>query len=1105
MDTAPVLSFGSLLRRHRVAAGLSQEELAEHASVSRRSISDMERGVPHRPHAETVALLADALDLAGAERVAFVEAARRLRTAPVHAVLPAPHRARGGGAPPFVGRARELALLERHLAGEGAPLLLLAGEPGIGKSRLLHAALPRATARGLAVLHGGCQRRGGQEPYAPLLGALQHGLQQREPKALEAVLRGCAWLVKLLPELAGGPIPALPSWTLPPEQERRLMGEAMVRFLANIAGRGGTVLLLDDLQWAGPDALDLLATLVRAAEVAPLRVIGTYRDTEVQPDDALSVLLADLLHARLATRRLVGPLSPPEAQQLLDVLWEERGDHEHARRAQALQRAGGVPFFLVSCAQALQQAEEEDHRTGVPWEVGHTVRQRVATLPAEARELLGVAAVGGRVVPRRLLAEAATEPEEAVLAALEAACRARLLEEHGPDEYQFAHDVIREVVEADLGAARRTMLHRRVAEALENTVRPLPLERLAYHYSQAALRDKAALYLEHAGDVARAQYANAAAETYYRGAVESLEQLGRSVDAAQIGEKWGAVLRMMGRHDGALAAFERAIAAYEAASDLESVARTLAETWLLHAERGPTTDVVQRYQAVVHQLEPRGPSPGLAALYAALAVLLHMSGRYADELSLADRAVQLAQGADDAELLAEAMNKRGNALVFMVGRVEEGMRAIEHTIHVGEEAGGMTNLAGWYAMLADACLQRGEVARSQELIARGHAIAEQQNNPLRLLNTTVSRAAIAFCTGEWSQAQTDYVWVRDTARQMEMPLRMVRAQVGLGRLFVARGEWEAASQELDEAIVIASQIDNVHELRSASLLLAERDLLAGQPATTLARLVALREHSDPQGRYIDDLPVWLAWAKAELGDLAEARALITQAITAMRADNRQVALMDGLRVQALVAMKQERWTEAGTALAEGVAVARGIGYPYAEGRLLHLRGVLHGARAGFQRIAQAGEPLQAALAIFQRLGARRDAAEVALALQALPSPAAQAVSVMPLLPRRAARQAPAPRNPARGRLAQRERHAWALEHLRTTGPLSPRSYAQALEVSVDTALRDLQALLRRGLVRAEGTTKDRRYVLSPAEVPPAPITASPLDSPPALKASDCGE
>jgi ATP-dependent Clp protease ATP-binding subunit ClpA len=137
-----------------------------------RTVSDLERGVSHTPHTDTVALLAEAQGLQGPDRGAFVVAAGRLR-AP--ASLAQPGRgmasvASDSDVSPFVGRQRELALLERHLAGQGPPVLLLAGEPGIGKTRLLHVATPRAIGHGLAVLEGGCQRRGAAHARAPRRG-----------------------------------------------------------------------------------------------------------------------------------------------------------------------------------------------------------------------------------------------------------------------------------------------------------------------------------------------------------------------------------------------------------------------------------------------------------------------------------------------------------------------------------------------------------------------------------------------------------------------------------------------------------------------------------------------------------------------------------------------------------------------------------------------------------------------------------------------------------------------------------------------------------------------------------------------------------------------
>jgi predicted ATPase len=147
----------------------------------------------------------------------------------------------------------------------------------------------------------------------------------------------------------------LPPWTVSPEQERRLMLEAVGRFLANVAGPAGTLLVLDDLQWAGADALDLLATLVRASTTIPLRVVGAYRDTEVHPADPLTVALADLAHTGLARHHLLHPLAPEVVYQLLDLLLDGHGGDRTSLVARVAERTGGVPFFVVSCAQALRE------------------------------------------------------------------------------------------------------------------------------------------------------------------------------------------------------------------------------------------------------------------------------------------------------------------------------------------------------------------------------------------------------------------------------------------------------------------------------------------------------------------------------------------------------------------------------------------------------------------------------------------------------------------------------------------------------------------------------------------------------------------------------
>jgi tetratricopeptide (TPR) repeat protein len=159
-------------------------------------------------------------------------------------------------------------------------------------------------------------------------------------------------------------------------------------------------------------------------------------------------------------------------------------------------------------------------------------------------------------------------------------------------------------------------------------------------------------------------------------------------------------------------------------------------------------------------------------------------------------------------------------------------------------------------------------------------------------------------------------------------------------------------------------------LREAQSLLAERDLLEGHPEVARSRLIPLLDRPGMAEHSATRLLPALAWAHLDLGERAEAEQVVTQAISRMRADHNRLDLVNALRVQAIIALRQERWDEAESSLEEGLALARKMPYPYAEGRLLHVYGQMHVAKG---EPVPARERLEAALAIFQRLGARKDA------------------------------------------------------------------------------------------------------------------------------------
>ncbi|HEV2461820.1 MAG TPA: helix-turn-helix domain-containing protein, partial [Ktedonobacterales bacterium] len=278
-QTGPT-AFGHLLKRLRAARELTQEQLAARAGISARAVSDLERGINRTPQQDTLRLLTEALELSAADRAALAATTHghgEASFARLHG-QPTPYMERD--LPEFIGRDEELTLLGRHLEGVGPPLLVLVGGPGSGKSRLLWEVAQGAVGYGYRVLEGACHRVGAG-PSAPILGALAGYVHTAPSSQLRADLRGCAWLARLLPELTDEFEEPAPALAVTQEQERRLVGEAAARFLANIAGPAGTLLVLDDVQWASAEGLGLLAMIVRAGGPR-LRLVAAYRDTEMR-------------------------------------------------------------------------------------------------------------------------------------------------------------------------------------------------------------------------------------------------------------------------------------------------------------------------------------------------------------------------------------------------------------------------------------------------------------------------------------------------------------------------------------------------------------------------------------------------------------------------------------------------------------------------------------------------------------------------------------------------------------------------------------------------------------------------------------------------------
>jgi tetratricopeptide (TPR) repeat protein len=831
-----------------------------------------------------------------------------------------------------------LVLLERHLAGAGPPLLVLAGEPGMGKTRLLQQAAHHAEAQGWTVLVGGCQRRDGQAPFAPLLQALAQRLRRQPVAQQRTDLQGCAWLVRLLPELAGGPIEPLPSWQISPEQERRLLHDAVGRFLSNVAGACGTLLVLDDLQWASADALDLLAALVWSAPDRPMRVVCAYRDTEVPPDTPLAALLADLAHATLATHRTLRPLSASEMDALLAHLLRQGGIDHVALGEHVPRRFEGVPFYLVSYVQELGTGTVGSE-SGVPWSLAQSVRQRVAALPGAGQETVRAAAVLGRVVARPVLQAMLSRPDGEVVAALEAVCRARLLEEEGREAYRFPHDVIREAVYADLSAVRRVRLHQRAVEALEAQPAGGGLEALAYHAEQGEVWARALTYLVEAGDLARAACAVQAALDYYgraQAVSTRLSDAGLPV-ALDVTRKRGLLLIDSGHAGAAVAAFTQMGELAQRLGDQHLYGLALCHLGraALQAHRSEEAEAALRAALVV--AEAGYEDVAIAAhIWLISSHILH--NRLVDAAALIQAALALAARVEDA---ASCMGLAGFAAGIhnWAGRFDEAMAVIERWRVAPVDSPGSHSLlsSGW-----------------QEGMIRGGRGEYRQ--ALAVLQSTLGMGERLGDYGARGPCLNTLGWIHGELQDHERAIELNRqslqaalrskdpdpeaehnARLNLGDSLLALGRLEEAEQQFQ---------------------IVERVVRQPQP-TELYMLWRYSQH--------------LFHSYGELclvcGDLARAFAYTNECLTLAQATDSKKNVIKARRLRSQVLLAQGSLGETATEIASALALARQVGNPPQLWKTLAAFGDLLQAQG---RGDEAGRAYQEALQVITSVAAALD-------------------------------------------------------------------------------------------------------------------------------------
>ena len=439
----------------------------------------------------------------------------------------------------FVGREKETQQLRSALAsaisGEGK-IVLLTGEPGIGKTRMAEELATYARLRDAQVLWGRCHERAGQPSYWPWVQAIRSYVHTRDLQALASDMgSGAADIAQVVTEIRDR-LPGLATPpALEPEEARFRLFDSITTFLKNASNREPLVIVLDDVQWADEASLLLLQFLAREIQSSRVIVICTVRDTELDQGEPSARILAELTKEPVTSSIALTGLTTDDISEYVEL---STGKVAAPGLAGALfKQAEGNPFvtseivkLLASDGRLDEGASSTSWSVAIPDGVRAVVTKRLDHLSELCRDFLASAAVVGRAFELRVVERATGVSVEAAVDALDEATVARLVEEteEGGGHYRFSHAITRDTLYQGQLASRRLELHRAVGECLESiygTESAAHIGQLAYHFAEAAkagTADKAVVYARQAGDQALERLAYEDAAGHYRRALEAL-------------------------------------------------------------------------------------------------------------------------------------------------------------------------------------------------------------------------------------------------------------------------------------------------------------------------------------------------------------------------------------------------------------------------------------------------------------------------------------------------------------------------------------------------------------------------------------------------------
>ena len=736
-----------------------------------------------------------------------------------------------GGLTPYIGRAAELRALQsrvdRTRRSEGS-VVIVVGEAGAGKSRLIHELRAQVAAGGLRVLQGRCRSSRGMTSYLPFLEALHGALDVKDDHGGTVA---ADWIVNRIREIDRSLEPLIPLYLhlLSMQSEafplpRHLRGEhfhaalleALAAFFTSYAQREPVLLVLEDWHWADDASRRALQHLTEVIGSYPLLIVTTTRPEPASIPEATD-------HAG---RIDLGPLPFPAALTIMQtVLDVERVPEDLARRLH--ERTGGNPFFLEEMCHGLREAGDVTARgaeavvtasadtLSLPDSVQAVIRSRLDRLDGEGRQVVRVAAVIGREFSRQILRQAAGGAD--LTTTLERLKKAGIIQQIRvlPDPvYRFKHVLTQEVAYESLLEHQRKALHQAVGTAIERhdpVSFPQPLELLAYHFSRAEAWAQAIDYGIRAAERATelSQFADALdmlerVQSWLTRVADEPARRDRIADVLLRQERLCETLGMRGRQLQIGAELIALLGSYGGSV-------RLAEAYL---RQGDVSTLLKRFDAADRALatslrmaRERGDAALERSALRSIGLLRWHQGRHDDALAITEHALAIDRQREDELAVAGDLSNLGNILLSM-GEHQRTLATLEEALAMRVVAGDPIKRAYILHIIANVHRAQGNVGRALEYLQEADASARANMLPIQRSFHLTSIAHIHLQEGRLAESLRIYQEAVELSRRARHADGLAQSLRMLGEVLFAIGRVQEALPHLQEAAQLFAQLED---------------------------------------------------------------------------------------------------------------------------------------------------------------------------------------------------------------------------------------------------------------------------------------------------------